>query len=212
MLLAPGTDDLERGKDRACVPARLGFIHCLRLVVHRGSPVPRINDSTIPPRSRLCSTGHRRRRTLAHCLLAERRSARRGEKRDVCPRRLAQDQFGSVLESRTVRVSEQNIITAEALTSREICYLPKRFQQMEGRAREGMTNFLRKKEVTFDPQVSSDHSSQKSARSDNTLGCYRECAGERAPLGATPGPEHCGEHMVGLPAYRCGLPRGAPTR
>jgi hypothetical protein len=26
----------------------------------------------------------------------------------------------------------------------------------------------------------------------NTLGCYRECAGERAPRGATPGPEHCG--------------------
>jgi len=27
---------------------------------------------------------------------------------------------------------------------------------------------------------------------DNTLGCYRECSGERSPLGATPGPEHCG--------------------
>src|SRR5262245_26410976 len=69
MLLAPGTDDLERGKDRACLPTRLGFIRRMRLVVHRCSPVPMVNDSTTPPRPRPCSPGHRRRRTLANCLL-----------------------------------------------------------------------------------------------------------------------------------------------
>src|SRR5215831_10961313 len=76
MLLAPGTDDLERGKDRACLSVRLGFIRRMCLIVHRWSPVPMVNDSTIPPRSRPCSPGHRILRTLAHCLLSARRSAR----------------------------------------------------------------------------------------------------------------------------------------
>src|SRR5262245_22747249 len=40
---------------------------------------------------------------------------------------------------------------------------------MECREREGMTNFLRKKEAIFDPQASPDHSSQKSAGSDNPI-------------------------------------------
>src|SRR5215471_8659047 len=118
MLLAPGTDDLERGKDSACGPAWLGFIRRMRLVVHRCSPIPLVNASTTPPRSHLGSTGPRRLRTLANCLLAERRSARRRE-RDVCPGRLDQDQLGSVLESRTVRVRERHTITAEDLASRE---------------------------------------------------------------------------------------------
>jgi hypothetical protein len=29
-------------------------------------------------------------------------------------------------------------------------------------------------------------------RSDNTLGCYRECSGESPRVGLTPGPEHFG--------------------
>ena len=44
---------------------------------------------------------------------------------------------------------------------------------MEGRAREGLTNFLRKKEVTFDPQASPDHFSQKRAGFDHEGFLYR---------------------------------------
>src|SRR5437868_273530 len=56
-LLAPGTDDLERGNDSTCVHVPRGCRRRVSLVFHRCSPSPIVKDSKTPQRSRPCSTG-----------------------------------------------------------------------------------------------------------------------------------------------------------
>jgi hypothetical protein len=70
MLLAPRTDNLERGHDRQRVRVLPAFMYGISLVFHRGSPLP------------LATAINRRiRRTRSHSLPAARRSDRRREQR-----------------------------------------------------------------------------------------------------------------------------------
>jgi hypothetical protein len=52
MLLAPGTDNLERGSDCLYVHARLGFMRRISLMFHYSFPSPMAIDSKTPQRSR----------------------------------------------------------------------------------------------------------------------------------------------------------------